>query len=303
MTRGLARLDTTPRPAPSGRDGLTLDRLAHDDALVEVLLLRDASFGTDRGQVREPHRHDYHELLWIAAGDGHHLVDGAASDLVAGTVTLIARGQVHVMERAQHMTGAVVRFREEMLADGGPGWLLHGRQAIVASVPPSEHARLDAVIAALDEEAGRPADPCSVDLQRHLLSAVLLLVQRWFDASRRERPEPTEAGLHRRFSARLEQDFAGHHDAAHYARALAVSPAALTRALGAVTGRSTKELITDRVMLEASRLLLFTDQTVGEIAYRVGFRDQLYFSRAFKRHTGAAPTEWRAARRDYPSRS
>ena len=42
-------------------------------------------------------------------------------------------------------------------------------------------------------------------------------------------------------------------------------------------------------MLEASRLLRFTDLTIGEIAYRVGYGDQLYFSRAFKRYTGLSP--------------
>jgi AraC family transcriptional activator of pobA len=63
------------------------------------------------------------------------------------------------------------------------------------------------------------------------------------------------------------------------------------------SGRTTKELISDRVMLEASRLLLFSDLTIGEIAYRTGFRDQLYFSRAFKRNRGAAPSDYRAAQR------
>ena len=50
-------------------------------------------------------------------------------------------------------------------------------------------------------------------------------------------------------------------------------------------------------MLEAARLLRFTDLTVGEIAYRVGFGDQLYFSRAFKRHSGEAPMNYRARSR------
>ena len=63
-------------------------------------------------------------------------------------------------------------------------------------------------------------------------------------------------------------------------------PPLLSRALTEATGRGTKELITDRVMLEAARLLRFTDLTVGEIAFRAGFADPLYFSRAFKRHTG-----------------
>jgi len=56
-----------------------------------------------------------------------------------------------------------------------------------------------------------------------------------------------------------------------------------------VTGRTTKELITDRRMLEAARLLRFTNMNVGEVGYRAGFQDQLYFSRAFKRATGEAP--------------
>ena len=46
-------------------------------------------------------------------------------------------------------------------------------------------------------------------------------------------------------------------------------------------------------MLEAARLLAFTDRTVGEIAHATGFADQLYFSRSFRRHRGEAPTAYR----------
>ena len=101
----------------------------------------------------------------------------------------------------------------------------------------------------------------------------------------------------RRFAQVLARDFAAHHDAGHYADALAMPPAALSHALTQVAGRSTKELVTDRVMLEAARLLRFTDRTVGEIAYATGFSDPLYFSRAFKRHHGEPPTAFRDATR------
>jgi AraC family transcriptional activator of pobA len=47
-------------------------------------------------------------------------------------------------------------------------------------------------------------------------------------------------------------------------------------------------------MLEAARLLRFTDLTVQEVGHRTGFRDPLYFSRAFKRHHGEAPQTYRA---------
>ena len=189
--------------------------------------------------------------------------------------------------------------REEMLADGGPAWLLRATAIRSVLVPLSDAPHVDNLLATLDAQLHQPADACTVDVQRHLLSAVLLLVQRWLDASQLERPEAADTlvRLHRRFSTQLELDFARHHDAAHYAEALQVPSAALSRALVATTGRTTKELITDRVMVEASRLRLFSELTIGEIAFRTGFRDQLYFSRAFKRSSGLSPSDYRAAQR------
>ena len=55
-------------------------------------------------------------------------------------------------------------------------------------------------------------------------------------------------------------------------------------------------------MLEAARLLRFTDLTVGEVAFRAGFEDQLYFSRAFKRQYGDPPMSYRAHLRDFHER-
>jgi AraC family transcriptional activator of pobA len=270
--------------------GLTVDVIP---APLQVVVLEDAAFGADveRGP-RAPHRHDYHELLWTRAGEGSHLIDGEPVPVRPGTVTVIGRGQVHVFERARGLYGAVLRFGDELL---GASWLVGARGALTVAVPPSSVAPLETVIAILAEETARPPDAHSADLQRHFLSGLLLWIERWYDAARVQRRESGDADvqLYRRFSALLERDFARHHDAAHYADALAVPAAALSRALAAVTGRTTKQLVVDRVMVEAARLLRYTDLTVGEIAFRTGFEDPLYFSRAFKRHYGVAPMRYR----------
>jgi AraC family transcriptional activator of pobA len=288
-------MSSTPRE----RD-LPVDRLrSGTGSPVEVLLLEGATFGADAQGARDPHRHDYHELFWTHAGDGEHLIDGRPWAVRPGTVTLIGRGQVHVLARARGLTGAVVRFGDEVLYGATPGWLLGGRGPRTIDVPEPEAERLGATIASLAAEARRPADGCSAELERHLLATVLLWIERWYDAARTQRRDADdgEVQLHRRFAQLLERDFARHHDATHYAGALAVPPAALSRALSRATGRTTKELVTDRVMLEAARLLRFTDLTVGEVAFRAGFGDQLYFSRAFKRHYGEAPMAYRARTR------
>jgi AraC family transcriptional regulator, transcriptional activator of pobA len=278
---------------------LTVDELQTEDA-VQVVWLDGVNIGEEG--PREPHRHDYHELIWVRAADcGRHMIDGEPLQIQPGTVTLIGRGQVHVFEGARHLHGAVVRFGDEMLFGDGatqvaPRWLLAGRGGRTIVVPESDHQRLEAMIAALDAELKRPPDTCTSETERHLLSVIMLWLERWYDDQHTESREADDAdfALYRRFVEILERDFQRHHDAAHYADALGVPPAALSKALSNVTGRSTKELVTDRVMTEAARLLRFTDLTIGEVAWQVGFEDQLYFSRAFKRHFGEPPMAYRS---------
>lgn len=251
-------------------------------------------------QMRPPHRHDYHELIWVRSGCGVQLFDGEPAETVARTISVIGRGQVHQFQTARDLEGGVLRFTDEVLGGGeeriARGWLLTGRGARIVRVPEAECGVVQALLEAIARELDRPTDGFSVDILRHRISTFVLLVERWYEQGRAERPDADDADvqLHRRFAERLEADFAQHHDAAHYAVALGVPSSALSQTLVRLTGRATKELILDRVMVEASRLLRFTDLAVGTIAYRVGFADQLYFSRAFKRHAGHAPLRYRA---------
>jgi AraC family transcriptional activator of pobA len=280
---------------------LAVDRLPEAGPSVEVVLLEDASFGadTERGP-RRPHRHDYHELIWTRCGEGRHLIDGEVSMVKPHTITLIGRGQVHVFETAAGLHGAVVRFGDELLhteptARANPKWLLAGSGARTTAVPAGDVPRLEAVIESLAAETRRPPDSRTIDLQRYMLGALLLWIERWYEAGRIDHHDSDDPDLqlYRRFSDVLERDFARRHDATYYADRLGVPQAVLSRALTQTTGRGTKELITDRRMLEAARLLRFTNLTVGEVAFRAGYQDQLYFSRAFKRHYGEPPMTYR----------
>jgi AraC family transcriptional regulator, transcriptional activator of pobA len=293
-----------PSGSPRGRTStsdLPIDRLQAVHASLAVVLLADQSYPEDSDcGSRRPHRHDYHEFIWSRRGVGSHLIDGKRSGIEPKMVTVIGRGQVHVFEWAAQLDGALVRFGDEMLqvdamARANPSWLVGFQGPRAVFVPDNDVARLDAVIESLSAEVSRSPDSRSVDVQRHLLCTLLLWMERWHDSTQSEQRDGDDGArrLYRRFVDLLERDYMHRHTVGRYADELAVPQAALSRALAEVTGRRTKQLITDRRMLEAARLLRFTDLTIGEVASRAGFSDQLYFSRAFKRYYGDAPSDYR----------
>ncbi|MBB2830583.1 UNVERIFIED_ORG: AraC family transcriptional activator of pobA [Rhizobium esperanzae] len=74
-----------------------------------------------------------------------------------------------------------------------------------------------------------------------------------------------------------------------YVTPLATTPHLLDKAAREFFGRSVKELLLERRLLEAKRLLMFTVRSVEDIADEIGFEDPTYFSRFFRKRTGDAP--------------
>jgi AraC family transcriptional regulator, transcriptional activator of pobA len=269
-----------------------VDDLRAEPGALEVIELHLRSIGD--GEVRPPHRHAYHELIWVREGSGRHLIDGEPVEFGPRTLTLIAKGQVHQFQRAEDVTAVVARFEDDWLASSRR-WLFSGQACTALRVPEADAAPFDALLEALRVEVERPAGPESAELRSHILSAALLWAQRWREGQLEEGGATgPDVQLFQDFQELLERDFAASHDAGHYAAELGVTTGTLSRLLTKLTGRGTKQLILERVILEAVRLLRFSDLTIKEIAARLGFSDQFAFSKAFKRQRGEAPLDFRS---------
>ena len=268
-----------------------VDDLRAEPDTLEVVEVHLDSIGD--GEARQPHRHAYHELIWGREGHGRHLIDGDEVEFGPRTLTLIAKGQVHQFQRAEGVSAVVARFEDDWLASSRR-WLFSGQACTALRVPEDEAARFDALLDLLRVELERPAGPESAELRRHLLAAVLLWAQRWREGQLEEGGATrTDLQLYQQFQEVLERDYAANHDAGHYAAELGVTTGTLSRLLTKLTGQSTKQLVQDRLILEAARLLRFSDLSIKEIAARLGFSDQFAFSKAFKRQRGEAPADFR----------
>ena len=96
-----------------------------------------------------------------------------------------------------------------------------------------------------------------------------------------------------RFKTLLEEHFIKERQPSFYAEQLGISPNAFSKQCKLQFLRSPSELIQERVILEAKKLIHLTYKNMKEIAAELNFDDENYFSRYFKKHTGITPTTFR----------
>lgn len=99
--------------------------------------------------------------------------------------------------------------------------------------------------------------------------------------------------LLRRFCDLIENNYTANWSSGDYARALGVSTVQLNRKSAAGLGASPQRFLTKRRILEAKRLLKFTQLSITEISQRLGYADTSYYCRLFKKHVGQTPSHFR----------
>lgn len=96
-----------------------------------------------------------------------------------------------------------------------------------------------------------------------------------------------------RFKKLLDQHYREHWPINHYAKQLGITHTQLNRVCKEVLGKTALEVIHTRIMTEAERDLLYSSLAIKEIAFTLGFQDESYFTRFFKKHFGQSPSQYR----------
>ncbi|MBP0445475.1 helix-turn-helix domain-containing protein [Roseomonas sp. SSH11] len=240
-----------------------------------------------------PHRHrDLWQFFWIRRGGGTLLGEGPERRFTAPVLHVIPAGTVHGFRYHPSSDGHVLTVAAGFL--GQCDRLAGGAQTppMLTSLAPAvgeglveevndAFARMEAAFQGFGPER-------DAALAGHVL-LLLALLRRGRDAE--AEAATTQAALIRRFREEIERHFRDHSDLdAHCAR-LGVSRSTLTRACRAVTGRSPLDLVHERVMAEARRLLIHGARNVSGVAYALGF-EPAYFSRFFRRREGISPARY-----------
>jgi AraC family transcriptional regulator, transcriptional activator of pobA len=250
---------------------------------------------------REYHRHDYHEIMFFEKGGGEHIIDFRAQKINDHSAHFVLPGQVHKLDRSNDSTGYALLFSEDLILKG------ENKSSILFDLPFynekfSGHLvlgkddyreiafHLDKLVKEEEHEL-----PLSNSITSAYTTLILYLLNR---ACYHSEPKNTagtnsKTALLIKFKRLTEQNFSLGHKPSDYASMLNVSTGYLNDIIREAYGKTTGEVIQDRIILESKRLLFYTDLSVNEVAHKLGFSDPAYYTRLFKKHLDTTPKEYR----------
>jgi AraC-like DNA-binding protein len=239
-------------------------------------------------------------MVLFTKGKGSHTIDFEQFPVRPFQIYFMVPGQVHSWHFEGATDGYIVHFDAALFT----GFLLNSQYLAkfhffqgnakdgVCQLPPSVHQQVVGLFEAMlgELESGNAQYP---DMIRLRLLELFITVGRACTGSKTAHIPQQKLTLLRSFQALIDKHFRSIRLPKEYADLLYVTPNHLNALCQDLVGKTAGDLIRDRVLLEAKRLLTNADMTVTQIAYDLNFGDNSYFNRFFKKNVGITPDEFR----------
>ncbi|MDQ6469780.1 AraC family transcriptional regulator [Flavobacterium sp. LHD-80] len=165
----------------------------------------------------------------------------------------------------------------------------------MTALPDKEVLFIDGIYAQLQQEFDSP-DSSQEEMIRTYLKQLIIKATRIWKIQQlgvlNEEPSK-EMDFFRDFSRLVEIHFRTKHTVADYADILGVAPKTLSNKFNRLELQQPNDIIKDRIILEAKRLLGYSSLSVKEIAYQLGYEDPAYFNRLFTNKVGDTPSNFK----------
>lgn len=246
--------------------------------------------------VPDVHQDDYYLLGWVDAGVCRVQVDFHDYVVRPGRLLVVRPGQVH--QAFPDATGGGGLLAVDALWVGEHDKAALDRLGLTNALLPCDEAlwrELRAVLDLLRPRLAAPPTEVGRLVTGRLASVFVgMVAEAALETAGTEAPECRRAqDIALAFRHLLSRDVARFRRPSYYASQLHLSTSYLNEAVRGATGLSVSRCIRSELVLQAKRLLAYSDLRVGEVAERLGVEDYAYFSRLFVRETGLSPSAFR----------
>ncbi|MEV7045538.1 AraC family transcriptional regulator [Amycolatopsis sp. NPDC051061] len=248
-----------------------------------------------------PGRATFHYLILVTEGELRHDVDHVTRTVAPGQWLWVRPGHAQCWHPPGDARGPFILFEPEVLRPDLARLLApltaHTAPAVLSPHPDDAPWLQQTAFQLLDEHRALGRRPLDVHhaLRRSLLESLLLRLTNAAGVAPADAMAGTSRGdLYGRFVNTLELHFRELHRAGDYAGLLGCSVRTLSRAAQDATGNGVRELINERRLLEARRLLGSARWDARAVAAHLGFTDPANFGRFFRGRTGLTPAAFAA---------
>lgn len=257
---------------------------------VETVLARS---NIHLGEVAAHKHPQMGQITYWTSGSGTYRIEERSWDFSAPAVSFVPSNVVHGFSIGPGTDAIVVSVADDALAAIAGQSLLPLDRPVFTDGPP-HHAAWKRLAAVLEMIAAEYAEAqAGNDKMLPALIAVALSHIARLGPDGTTATTSSEASLALGLRRLVDVHFRDNWPVDRYVETLATTPHLLDKAARAVLGTGVKRVVSERRLLEAKRLLLFTVRTIEDIAYEIGFDDPAYFSRVFRERVGEAPAAWR----------
>lgn len=259
-----------------------------------------AHYLDEHPNLQFPHKHSFYHLVYFTKGSGTHSIDFIEFPVEQGQVYFMIPGQVHSWDFDKKPGGYIVNFSEQYISGlvADPRYTdqfsFFSGMAIqqVIIIPKEGRKQIEQVLQTIVEE-GNSRNPLKDDFVKAALVQLFILVNRFTDDKSAAPGTNYNSVLLRNFQKLIEQYYKEKKLTKDYAALLYVTPNHLNALCKDATGRPAGELIRDRILLEAKRLLVNARMSISEIAAELDFTDNSYFTKFFRKYEGVTPEQFR----------
>ncbi len=272
---------------------------AFDQELIRVHEIVQGKYEQyDQTKYLVPHRRDFFSFFLVTSGYLKHSIDFQRITTRAGELFFLAPHQVHLVEGANLIAGIGAACKHELFSPSeDPLPILQNPKQIHKLALDRGQARLigQHLKGMLAEYQNHEA--FSGDILKSSLSTLLFFLSRVYQQQERlpEPAKPEETKMLKKFKDLVDSQWNRPLTVDSCEQALYLGAGKLNQLTKKQTGKSASELIQEKRLLEAKRLLLYSLDSVKEISYQTGFEDPAYFNRFFRRWTQSTPLQFRLA--------
>lgn len=266
----------------------------------EIITLSEL-YGKNKDIIVKPHRTSFYHIIWYEKGPVKHLVDFNPVPIKGNSLLFLNKDVVHVYDNKTKTAGVVILFTNNFFCKSeadikflNESILFNDLFSVSVVELKKKTGIFNSLIELMKEELNNKKDVRQGDILKNLLHNFLLYAERERRGQKfQEVKKGADLDYVLLFKDLIELHYKQHKQVNFFAAELSVTEKRLNLATNKILGKTAKQIIDERVMLEAKRLLAHSNESIKEVGYSLGFEEPTNFIKFFRRNCQNTPVEFR----------